>query len=154
MTVKEHEVKVFKWHYNLVKSSAIVYLKDFINQNVSDIDFYIADNNKSDKIIININGVEYHLLLNSYFIYDPYYNDFIVLESLSGFLFEDDKRKKDYVIKFLDNYIGKNLHDIKTIFSCAKHFSSKEEAEKVVDFLANNFKSDRRCFEIIDLNEE
>lgn len=154
MTVKEHEVKVFKWHYNLAKSSAIVYLKDFINQNVSDIDFYIADNNKSDKIIININGVEYHLLLNDYFIYDPYYNNFIVLENLSGFLYEDDKKEKDYVIKFLDNYIGKNLHDIATIFSCARHFSSKEKAEKVVDFLSNNFNTDKACLKIINLNEE
>ena len=154
MTVKEHEVKVFKWYYTLVKSSAIVYLKDFINQNVSDVDFYIADNNKSDKIILNINGVEYHLLLNDYFIYDPYYNNFTVLENLSGFLAKEDKRRKDYIIKFLDNYIGENLHDIKTIFSCAKHFSFKEEAEKVVDFLANNFNTDRACFEIIDLNEE
>ena len=151
MTVKEHEVKVFKWHYNLVKSSAIVYLKDFINQNVSDIDFYIADNNKSDKIIININGVEYHLLLNDYFIYDPYYNTFVILEKFPEFFFKE--YEKDYVIKFLDNYIGKNFHDIITIFSCAKHFSSKEEAEKVVNFLVNEFVVDKSCFEIIDLKE-
>ena len=154
MTIKEHEVKVFKWHYNLTKNVAIVYLKDFIERNVPDSDFYIIDNNKNEKIILNINGIEYHLLLNDYFIYDPYYNTFIVFESLSGFLAEEDKSKKDYIIKFLDNYIGKNLHDIKTIFSCAKHFSSKEEAEKVVDFLANNFKTDKCCFKIIDLSEE
>lgn len=154
MIVKEHEVKVFKWHYTLAKSSVIVYLKDFINQNVSDVDFYIADNNKSDKIILNINGVEYHLLLNDYFIYDPYYNNFTVLENLSGFLTEEDKKEKDYIIKFLNNYIGKNFPDITTIFSCAKHFSSKEKAEKVVDFLTNNFNTDRACFKIINLNEE
>ena len=93
-------------------------------------------------------------MLNGYFIYDPYYNNFIVLENLSGFLYEDDKKEKDYVIKFLDNYIGKNLHDITTIFSCAKHFSSNEKAEKVVDFLANNFNTDKCCFKIINLNEE
>lgn len=152
MTVKEHEVKVFKWHYTLVKSSAIFYLKDFINQNVSDIDYYIADNNESNKIILNINGVEYRLLINDYLLYDPYYNTFVILEKSPEFLFKE--YEKDYVIKFLDNYIGKNFHDITTIFSCAKHFSSKEEAEKVVDFLTNNFNTDRACFEIINLNEE
>lgn len=152
MTVKEHEVKVFKWHYTLVKSSAIFYLKDFINQNVSDIDYYIADNNESNKIILNINGVEYRLLINDYLLYDPYYNTFVILEKSPESLFKE--YEKDYVIKFLDNYIGKNFHDINTIFSCAKHFSSKEEAEKVVDFLVDNFNSSRACFEIIDLNEE
>lgn len=152
MTVKEHEVKVFKWHYTLVKSSAIFYLKDFINQNVSDIDYYIADNNESNKIILNINGVEYRLLINDYLLYDPYYNTFVILEKSPEFLFKE--YEKDYIIKFLDNYIGKNFHDITTIFSCAKHFSSKEEAEKVVDFLTNNFNTDRACFKIINLNEE
>lgn len=151
MTVKEHEVKVFKWHYTLVKSSAIFYLKDFINQNVSDIDYYIADNNESNKIILNINGVEYHLLINDYLLYDPYYNTFVILEKSPEFLFKE--YEKDYVIKFLDNYIGKNFHDIITIFSCAKHFSSKEEAEKVVNFLVNEFVVDKSCFEIIDLKE-
>lgn len=151
MTVKEHEVKVFKWHYTLVKSSAIFYLKDFINQNVSDIDYYIADNNESNKIILNINGVEYRLLINDYLLYDPYYNTFVILEKSPEFLFKE--YEKDYVIKFLDNYIGKNFHDIITIFSCAKHFSSKEEAEKVVNFLVNNFVVDKSCFEIIDLKE-
>ena len=154
MVVKEHEVKIFKWHYNLAKNVTIVYLKDFIEQNVSNIDFYIADNNKSDKIIININGVEYHLLLNDYLVYDPHYNTFVVFENLSESIFKEDEKEKDYVIKFLDNYIGKNFHDIKTIFSCAKHFFSKEEAEKVVDFLVDNFNSSRACFEIINLNEE
>lgn len=151
MTVKEHEVKVFKWHYTLVKSSAIFYLKDFINQNVSDIDYYIADNNESNKIILNINGVEYRLLINDYLLYDPYYNTFVILEKSPEFLFKE--YEKDYVIKFLDNYIGKNFHDIITIFSCAKHFSSKEEAEKVVNFLVNEFVVDKSCFEIIDLKE-
>ena len=152
MTVKEHEVKVFKWHYTLVKSSAIFYLKDFINQNVSDIDYYIADNNESNKIILNINGVEYRLLINDYLLYDSYYNTFVILEKSPESLFKE--YEKDYVIKFLDNYIGKNFHDINTIFSCAKHFSSKEEAEKVVDFLVDNFNSNRACFEIINLNEK
>lgn len=152
MTVKEHEVKVFKWRYTLVKSSAIFYLKNFINQNVSDIDYYIADNNESNKIILNINGVEYRLLINDYLLYDPYYNTFVILEKSPEFLFKE--YEKDYVIKFLDNYIGKNFHDINTIFSCAKHFSSKEEAEKVVDFLVDNFNSNRACFEIINLNEK
>lgn len=151
MTVKEHEVKVFKWHYTLVKSSAIFYLKDFINQNVSDIDYYIADNNESNKIILNINGVEYRLLINDYLLYDPYYNTFVILEKSPEFLFKE--YEKDYIIKFLDNYIGKNFHDIITIFSCAKHFSSKEEAEKVVNFLVNEFVVDKSCFEIIDLKE-
>lgn len=153
MTVKEHEVKVFKWHYNLVKSSAIVYLKDFINQNVSDVDFYIADNNKSDKIILNINSVEYHLLLNDYFIYDPYYNTFVVFENFPESIFKEDKKEKDYVVRFLDNYIGENFQDMKTTFSYARHFSSKEEAEKIVNFLVDEFIISKECFEIIDLEE-
>jgi hypothetical protein len=101
---------------------------------------------------LNINGVEYRLLINDYLLYDPYYNTFVILEKSPEFLFKE--YEKDYVIKFLDNYIGKNLHDITTIFSCARHFSSKEKAEKVVDFLSNNFNTDRACFKIINLNEE
>lgn len=90
-------------------------------------------------------------MINDYLLYDPYYNTFVILEKSPEFLFKE--YEKDYVIKFLDNYIGKNFHDIITIFSCAKHFSSKEEAEKVVNFLVNEFVVDKSYFEIIDLKE-
>jgi hypothetical protein len=150
MIVKEHMIKVFYWNENMAYDQVFTQLNRYLEDEIGTQDFIVTWNKIN--ICINVWNKFYYLCPGDSFVYDPVYENFAVTNIIQQSNFKEIK--KDYVVRILDNYLGENFQDIKTTFSYARHFSTKEEAEKVVNFLINEFNINKSCFEIIDLNEE
>ena len=152
MIMEKHEVKVFYWNENMAGDQVLTRLNRYLEDEVGTQDFIVTWGKAS--ICINIWSKFYYLCPGDSFVYDPIYENFAVTNIIQQSNFKEIKKEKDYVVGILDNYLGENFQDIKTTFSYARHFSSEEEAERVVNFLINEFNIDKSYFEIIDLNEE
>jgi hypothetical protein len=152
MIMEKHEVKVFYWNENMTESQVFTQLDKYFEDEIGTQDFIITCG--TTYVCINVWNKFYYLCPGDSFVYDSIYKNFAVVNINQQSNFKEIKKEKDYIVKIWNNYLGENFQDIKTTFSYARHFKSKEEVDKVVNFLINEFNIDLSCFKIIDLNEE